>query len=36
MTHIELAFFLLAIALPVIGGGIVLFLFMKVKPPPGS
>jgi hypothetical protein len=36
VTHIELAFFALAIALPIIGGGIVFLLFTKMKPPPGA
>jgi hypothetical protein len=36
MTHIELAFMGLAILLPIIGGGIVLLLVTKMKPPPGA
>ena len=33
MTHIELAFFALALLLPFVGGGIVFYLFTRVKPP---
>jgi hypothetical protein len=36
MTHTELAFMGLAILLPIIGGGILFFVFAKMKPPPGA